>query len=135
VKTHEHYSEGRANVLNEAFNGLLLLNGGGVTVLLGFLQANWKETPPELKRLVLVGIAGMVVGLIFAVPIPLLRYRHSHLWEKEVAARRQGKEGVVTGLERSRRKYWVGYLVCYLGSMAWFVLGAVFIVCAAFRFT
>ena len=128
----EHYSESRATVLNEAFNALLLLNGGGSSLLIAFLQDHWKESP-DLAIAILTGVAYMALGLVFAIPIPLLRYRHSHLWEDRERKRTEGANSdELSRHDAWRKPYVCAYLSCYTLSMACFTGGTAFIVARAF---
>lgn len=128
----EHYSASRAQVLNEAFNSLVLLHGGGAVALIAFLQDNWGQHP-DLSKVIVSGIAFLVLGLAVAIPIPLLRYRHSHLWEQREKSRVGGELGKVDELDKKRRPYVRAYLGCYVLSMICFVIGAGWIVCGALR--
>src|SRR5690349_892603 len=80
VKTEPDYKMSRANLLTEAFKGLLVINGGGVVALLAFLQAIWEKT--ALRQIVLVGIGWMLAGLVVALFSMFLRFHHSKFGEK-----------------------------------------------------
>ena len=141
-----HYSASRAEVLNEAFKALVLLNGGATVALLGFLQSNWNPQTP-LLRVMIVGIAVFVIGLVFAVPIPLLRYWHSHLWEKEEKARKaadlaeaENKQAEAEKMKAEaeskkaeRMPYWHGYIGCHFVSIVCFVFAALWILTGAWQ--
>jgi hypothetical protein len=129
--TTEHYSGARAEVLTEAFNGLLLVNGGGVIALLAFLQQHWTAADKTLPTILLGGAVCMVFGLVAALPIPLLRYSHSRLWEAREALTAEGQAEPVAD-ERKRKRYRRGYFTCYIVSMLGFTVGAAYVVCRAF---
>jgi hypothetical protein len=128
----EHYSASRAQVLNEAFNSLVLLHGGGALALIAFLQDNWGKYP-ALSKVIVSGIGFLVVGLVLAIPIPLLRYRHSHLWEQREKARLGNDQTTVDEIDKKRRPYVRAYLSCYVFSMVCFAFAAGWIVCGALR--
>jgi pilus assembly protein TadC len=81
AKAEPDYKMSRANLLTEAFKGLLVINGGGVVALLAFLQAIWDKNAP-LRQIVLVGIAWMLAGLVVALFSMFLRFHHSKFGEK-----------------------------------------------------
>jgi hypothetical protein len=118
--------------LNEAFNSLVLLHGGGAVALIAFLQENWGECP-ALSKIIVSGIGFLVVGLIIAIPIPLLRYRHSHLWEQLEKAMRENDQNSIDNLDKKRQPYVKAYLSCYVFSMICFAFAAGWIVCGALR--
>jgi hypothetical protein len=66
----------RATLLTEAYKGFLLVLGGGVVVLLTFLQAIW-DKHPALRMPTLSGIGFMTGGLFLALVVPLFRFFHS----------------------------------------------------------
>jgi hypothetical protein len=81
AKAEPDYKTSRANLLTEAFKGLLVVNGGGVVALLAFLQAIWDKDVP-LRQIVLVGIGWMLAGLVVALFSIFLRFHHSKIGEK-----------------------------------------------------
>ena len=69
-------TEQRAEVLNQAFRGLLIIHGGGAVALLAYLQAVGDKNP-ALSKIILVGILLLVVGLVLAVLFMTFRYHTS----------------------------------------------------------
>ena len=67
----------RLEILNQAFRGLLLINGGGALALLAYLQA-LEHKDPELSKIILIGLAFLVVGLVTAILFMALRYHTSY---------------------------------------------------------
>jgi hypothetical protein len=65
----------RLEILNQAFKGLLIINGGGAVSLLAYLQAIEGNT--QLIKSVLAGISAFSAGLVFAVLFMLFRDRTS----------------------------------------------------------
>jgi amino acid permease len=65
----------RLEILNQAFRGLLAINGGGAVSLLAYLQAI--EGNPQLVKAVLSGISAFSAGLVFAILFMLFRDRVS----------------------------------------------------------
>ncbi|MFB3084188.1 MAG: hypothetical protein ACE1Z4_12180 [Gammaproteobacteria bacterium] len=59
--------------------GLLILNGGGAIALLVFLQAVWKSAP-ELASWVVYAMIPLVIGAVFAVVMPFIRFFASLYW-------------------------------------------------------
>ena len=70
------FTEQRNDALREAVKGLLLINGGGATAMLAFLQATW-TTKPQLARFIVACIASLAVGLFLAGLVQIFRYQAS----------------------------------------------------------
>jgi uncharacterized membrane protein len=66
----------RLEILNQAFKGLLIIHGGGAVALLAFLQALGNQNP-ELSKVILVGMAFLVIGLVLNVLFMTFRYHTS----------------------------------------------------------
>ncbi|RDE24036.1 hypothetical protein DV711_00035 [Motiliproteus coralliicola] len=111
------YALSRAGLLTEAYKGLLIVNGGGIVALLGFLQAIW-ATSPELARITLCGIALLALGLTAALAIPFLRYHHSHHAQRR---EQRGESG-------SKTIYWYLFYCCQWFSIAAFGGGVLYLV-------
>jgi len=56
---------------------LLVLNGGGIVALFGFLGQTW-NTIPNIRRSILISIALMVIGLVFITLSSIIRLRSMH---------------------------------------------------------
>jgi len=69
-------TEQRAQILNQAFKGLLAIHGGGSVALLAYLQATG-NTNPALSKVILAGIFFLVVGLVLALLFMMFRYHTS----------------------------------------------------------
>lgn len=111
------YALSRAELLTEAYKGLLIVNGGGIVALLGFLQAIW-TTSPELARTTLCGIALLALGLTTALAIPFLRYHHSHHAQRREQRREMGRKTI----------YWYLFYWCQWFSIACFGGGVLYLV-------
>lgn len=129
IPSAEHYSGARAEVLNEAFKTLVLLEGGATVALLGFLQSNWGEK--DLAKVMIQGIAFFVVGLGVAIFIPLLRYQGSLLWQRAEQMRESGDLITANRLLDARRPYRHAFLACFVVSMLCFIAGAAWILAKA----
>lgn len=73
-------TEQRNDALREGVKGLLLINGGGATAMLAFLQAIW-TTKPEIAKYVVGCIAFLAVGLFLAGLVQLFRYQASFAFQ------------------------------------------------------
>ena len=102
--------------MNQAFRGLLAIQGGGVVALLAYLQALGNEAPSQSK-LVLVTILFLVVGLTFAVLFMTFRY-HTSLEDQK-------------GNPHWRRWRWWSFFFLY-GSVALFLAGMLVLVVGTF---
>src|SRR5256885_304448 len=69
-------TEQRAEILNQAFRGLLIIHGGGAVALLAYLQVVGDRNP-ALSKIILVGILLLVIGLVLAVLFMTFRYHTS----------------------------------------------------------
>ena len=88
--------------------GLLLINGGGATAMLAFLQATW-TTKPQLAKSIVGCIAFLAVGLVLAGLVQFFRYQASFSF--------QG------GRSRAFRIYRCLYLTAAYASLGAFLLG------------
>lgn len=70
------FTEQRDDAFREGVKGLLLINGGGTTAMLAFLQATW-ATKPQLAKYVVGCIALLALGLFLAGLVHFLRYQAS----------------------------------------------------------
>ena len=73
-------TEQRDDALREGVKGLLLINGGGATAMLAFLQAIW-TTKPEIAKYVVGCIAFLALGLFLAGLVQLFRYQASFAFQ------------------------------------------------------
>ncbi len=110
-------TEQRAEILNQAFRGLLLIHGGGAVALLAYLQAVGDKNP-ALSRIILVGILFLVLGLVLAVLFMAFRY-HTSLEDQ------RGNPNWIAW------RRWV-FIFLY-GSVAAFVFAMLVLVVGAFR--
>lgn len=108
------FTEQRNEALREGVKGLLLINGGGATAMLAFLQATW-TTKPQLAKYVVGCIALLAVGLFLAGLVQFFRYQASF------ACQDQGPKSTAF------RVYRFLYLAAAYSSLAAFLVG-VFIV-------
>lgn len=67
----------RAEILNQFFHGMLLLNGGGCIALLAFLQAIWNGVTASFIRVVVIGMTFFLFGLTLTTVGQYIRYRTS----------------------------------------------------------
>jgi len=111
------YALSRANLLNEAYKGLLVVNGGGIVALLGFLQAIWDKSP-GLAKFTLHGIAFLAIGLALALMIPFFRYHHSRYAQRKESQGETEPKGI----------FWYIYFVCQYSSIVFFGGGASYLV-------
>jgi hypothetical protein len=83
------FTEQRNDALREGVKGLLLINGGGATAMLAFLQAVW-ATKPQIVPFVVGCIAFLSFGLFLAGLVQFFRYQASFAWQggRTVAFRR-----------------------------------------------
>jgi hypothetical protein len=73
----------RTEILNQFFRGMLLLNGGACVALLAFLQAIWDKTTTDFVRMVIFGMAPLLLGLVSTAVSQYARYKISlHLQYK-----------------------------------------------------
>lgn len=112
------FTEQRNDALREGVKGLLLINGGGATAMLAFLQATW-ATKPEIAKYVVVCIAFLAVGLFFAGLVQFFRYQASFSF--------QGGQVV------SFRRYRFFYLATAYGSLLAFLVGIGIVVIGVLR--
>jgi hypothetical protein len=124
AKAEPDYKASRANLLTEAFKGILVVNGGGVIALLAFLQAIWDKNAP-LRQIVLVGIAWMLGGLVVALLSILLRFQHSKFGEKHDKKEKHSK--------LIRVLLMFSYTGLLYGSVFCFAYGSAYLVTHALR--
>jgi hypothetical protein len=112
-------TEVRSEILNESTRSLLLINGGGAVAVATWLQAVWSETwAASMLQSQVVGIAVLLVGVLFAAACPFVRYL-SFLHPKTVTP---FKNPI----------WWVNAGATVL-SLASFIAGMAFVVCGAWR--
>ena len=110
-------TEHRAEILNQAFRGLLAIQGGGAVALLAFLQATGDKNP-ALSKVILIGILFLVVGLALAVLFMTFRY-HTSLEDQR---------------GNPKWKDWRRWVFRFLyGSVASFVIAMLVLIIGAFR--
>ena len=102
----------RLEIMNQAFRGLLAIQGGGVVALLAYLQALGNDAPSQSK-LVLVTILFLVVGLTFAVLFMTFRY-HTSLEDQK------------GNVHWRRWRFWSFFFL--YGSIALFLMGMLVLV-------
>jgi hypothetical protein len=102
----------RLEIMNQAFRGLLAIEGGGVVALLAYLRALGNESLCQ-SQLVLITILLLVVALTFAVLFMTFRY-HTSLSD-------QAHE------PKWRRWRWWSFFFLY-GSVALFLVGMLVLV-------
>ena len=102
----------RLEIMNQAFRGLLAIQGGGVVALLAYLRALGNESLCQ-SRLVLVTILLLVIALTFAVLFMTFRY-HTSLEDQK-------------GNANWRRWRWWSFFFLY-GSIVLFLLGMLILV-------
>ena len=107
------FTHQRNEDIREGIKGLLLINGGGATAMLAFLQATW-STRPQISCYVAVCIGCMGVGLAFAALVPFFRYHASFAVQEN---RRED-------FKRHRRLYLAAFVV----SLSMFLVGVFFVV-------
>ena len=110
------FTEQRNDALREGVKGLLLINGGGATAMLAFLQATW-TTKPQLAKYIVGCIAFLAVGLLLAGLVQFFRYRASFSF--------QGGRSRAFGIYRCL------YLAAAYGSLVAFLLGVLTLVLGA----
>jgi hypothetical protein len=107
-------------VRQEAFvhfiRGLFLLHGGGVGVLLVFLQSMWDKSP-QLSTSVVWGIAVLCVGLLLAGPLHLFRNYSSR-------SRQAGNEAAMWRFSRLYVLFGIVSLAMFPGGVGIIVFGA-----------
>lgn len=105
----------RKEMDDQFVRGLFLINGGGVVALLAFIQAILRK-PGAAGPIhwTLAGIGFMLMGLVLAAIAPMLR-RHVSLLYETGNAKRWRREKVSWGVQ--------------LGSVFFFVIGAIVVVC------
>ena len=106
------FTEQRNEALREGVKGLLLINGGGATAMLAFLQATW-TTKPQLAKYVVGCVALLAVGLFLAGLVQFFRYQASFAFQDHKST--------------AFRVYRFLYLAASYSSLAAFLVG-VFIV-------
>lgn len=107
----------RSEILNEAFKGLLLVNGGGAVATATLVQAEWgKGWPPDALRFAIYAIIPPLVGIGFALVAMVLRYFNS-------------LRGAPS--KRPPNPWWAAILTLQFASIASFVVGMLLAVCAA----
>lgn len=102
------FTQQRDDALREGVKGLLLINGGGATAMLAFLQATW-TTKPQLARYIVGCIAFLAAGLFLAGLVQLFRYQASFSFQ--------------SGRSRPFRIYRCLYLTAAYASLVAFLLG------------
>lgn len=83
------YHEVRANIATEGAKALLLINGGGIVALLGFLSSVWDEAQPALINGILQGIWLLALALVSAAANFFLRYWASTSFQRGWTRRHQ----------------------------------------------
>ena len=74
------FTEQRNDTLREGVKGLFLINGGGATAMLAFLQATW-TTKPQIAKYVVGCIALLAIGLFLAGLVQFFRYNASFAFQ------------------------------------------------------
>jgi hypothetical protein len=106
----------RLEIMNQAFRGLLAIQGGGIVALLAYLQALGNDAPHQ-SRLVLVTILFLVVGLTFAVLFMTFRYHTSLEDQKGNASWRCWRWWSFFFLYGSIALFFAGMLVLVVGTL------------------
>jgi hypothetical protein len=107
----------RDDAIREGVKGLLLINGGGATAMLAFLQAIW-ATKPQIAKYVVLCIACLAFGLFLAGLVHLFRYQASFAFQ--------------SGMDR-RWRYRFLYLAAAYGSLGAFLVGIAIVVVGVLR--
>jgi hypothetical protein len=111
------FTEQRNDALREGVKGLLLINGGGATAMLAFLQATW-ATKPQLAKYIVGCLAFLAGGLFLAGLVQMFRYQASFNFQSGRSA---------------SKIFRCLYLTAAYGSLAAFLLGALTLVWGAWR--
>lgn len=114
------FTEQRNDALREGVKGLLLINGGGATAMLAFLQAVW-QTKPQIAPFVVGCIAFLAFGLFLAGLVQFFRYQASFVF--------QGGHTVAF------HRYRFLYLAAAYGSLVAFIVGIGVVVVGVLRVT
>ena len=77
------YHEVRAQIATEGAKALLLINGGGIVALLGFLSSVWDGGEPALITGILQGIWLLSLALVSAASNFFLRYWASTSFQRD----------------------------------------------------
>ena len=112
------FTEQRADALREGVKGLLLINGGGATAMLAFLQATW-TTKPHLAKYVVGCVGVLAIGLFLAGLVQFFRYQASF--------DTQGKNS-----KRANVYRWL-YIAAAYGSLVSFLVGVFIVVWGVWR--
>ena len=107
------FTEQRNDALREGVKGLLLINGGGATAMLAFLQAIW-PTQQLMAKYVVVCIACLAFGLCLAGAVQFFRYQASFSFQ--------------SGRHSAFNCYRALYLGAAYGSLLAFLLGIAVVV-------
>ena len=102
------FTEQRNDALREGVKGLLLINGGGATAMLAFLQAVW-PIKPQVVTYIVICIAFLALGLFLAGLVQFFRYQASFTF--------QG------GRHVAFKRYRFLYLATAYGSLVAFLVG------------
>ena len=81
-ETHQ-YHEIRAHIATEGAKALLIINGGGIVALLGFLSTIWRGGDPVVITAILQGIWLLAIGLTSTVANYFFRYWASTSFQRE----------------------------------------------------
>lgn len=80
-ETHE-YHEVRAQIASEGARALVIISGGGIVALLGFLSSIWGENNTTLVRAILDGVSMFSVALVSGVANYFFRFWTSTTFQR-----------------------------------------------------